>query len=294
MAQTPSQEQAPTVAQALTQALHMGMARIDAQLLLLHALQHPDHDRSWLLSHDTQALTAAQNQHWQVLVQRRLAGEPVAYLRGFHDFYGLRLAVDARVLDPRPDTETLVDWALALLPPLPARPCVVDLGTGSGAVACALAHHAPHATVWATDACDKALQVAQHNAQTLGLPIRFAHGDWLGALQAHAAPPIFDLIVSNPPYLRLHDPHLAALQHEPQQALTSGEDGLNALRTIIEQAPQWLHRQGWLLLEHGHDQSADVQRLLHARGFAQVQGRTDLAGTVRCSGGQWQHPHCGQ
>ena len=289
----PSHGPTPTVAQALTQALRAGMARIDAQLLLLHALQHDGHDRAWLLSHDTQDLTPAQNQHWQTLMQRRLAGEPVAYLRGFHDFYGLRLAVDARVLDPRPDTETLVDWALALLPTLPAHPCIVDLGTGSGAVACALARHAPHATVWASDASDAALQVAQHNAHTLGLPIRFAHGDWFSALQAHATPPFFDLIVSNPPYLREHDPHLAALQHEPQQALTSGADGLNALRTIVSQAPLWLRHQGWLLLEHGHDQAGDVQRLLHARGFAQVQGRPDLAGTVRCSGGQWQHAHCG-
>ena len=129
--------------------------------------------------------------------------------------------------------------------------------------------------------------MAQHNAHTLGLPIRFAHGDWFSALQAHATPPFFDLIVSNPPYLREHDPHLAALTHEPLQALASGADGLEDIRTIVAQAPTHLRPGGWLLLEHGYDQAEAVQALLATHGFAQVQSRNDLAGIARCTGGQW-------
>ena len=271
----------PSLAQALQQVARAGLPRIDAQLLLLHAIGQDDADRAWLLAHDEQTLTAQQLAHWQQLVQRRLAGEPVAYLRGFHAFYGLQLTVDARVLDPRPDTETLVDWALELLPGLPQQPLLADLGTGSGAIACALAANAPQAEVYACDASADALQVAQHNARTLQLPIRFAHGNWLqpfGDLRFH-------LIVSNPPYIRNDDPHLAALTHEPLQALTSGSDGLEDIRQIIAQAPRHLHAGGWLLLEHGYDQAEAVQQLLREQGFSQVQSRRDLAGTARCTGG---------
>ena len=273
----------PTLAQALQQAARDGLPRIDAQLLLLHAIGKDDADRAWLLAHDDQQLTTEQLTHWQQLVQRRLAGEPVAYLRGFHAFYGLQLAVDARVLDPRPDTETLVDWALELLPGLPPQSLLADLGTGSGAIACALATHAPQAQVYACDASADALQVAQHNAQTLQLPIRFAHGNWLQAFGDMR----FHLIASNPPYIRNDDPHLAALTHEPLQALTSGIDGLDDIRQIIAQAPQHLHDGGWLLLEHGYDQSDAVQQLLRAQGFVQVQSQLDLSGVARCTGGQW-------
>ena len=203
------------------------------------------------------------------------------------EFFGLRLAVDARVLDPRPDTETLLEWALALLPGLGSHPTVADLGTGSGALACALAQQAPHAQVWASDASAAALEVAQHNAQHLQLPVHFAQGSWFDAFTQHHSNLRFDLLLSNPPYIRSNDPYLPALRHEPLQALVSGADGLDDIRTLIAQAPDWLRPDGWLLLEHGYDQADAVQQLLLARGFTHVQGRQDLAGIVRCSGGQW-------
>lgn len=278
---------ATTVAQALQQGIAQGLSPLDAQLLLLHALERDDAGRAWLLAHDDEVLSTAAWQRWQQLVQRRLQGEPVAYLRGWREFFGLRLMVDGRVLDPRPDTETLVEWALALLPTLGEHPIVADLGTGSGAIACALAQHAPQARVWASDASTAALQVAQHNAQHLQLPVQFVQGPWLQAFALQHATLRFDVLVSNPPYIRADDPHLPALQHEPLQALVSGDDGLDDIRTLIAQATQWLRPGGWLLLEHGYDQAEAVQQLLQARGFAQVQSRQDLAGIVRCSGGQW-------
>ncbi|WP_291517857.1 peptide chain release factor N(5)-glutamine methyltransferase [Acidovorax sp.] len=273
------------IAQALAQAQAQGLARIDAQLLLLHVLARPDAGRAWLLAHDTDPLEPDTQARFATLCQRRLAGEPVAYLTGHKEFYGLPLQVDARVLDPRPDTETLVDWALMLALPQPA-PRIVDLGTGSGAIALALQHQCPHAQVLAVDASEDALAVARGNAGRLGLPVRFAWGNWLAGLDREAGGP-FDLIVSNPPYIAADDPHLAALTHEPLQALASGADGLQDLRTIIRQAPDHLVAGGWLLLEHGHDQSAAVQALLVDRGFADVRSRDDLSGIARCTGGRW-------
>lgn len=270
------------IAQALAQAQAQGLARIDAQLLLLHALARPDAGRAWLLAHDTDPLEPDTQDRFAALCQRRLAGEPVAYLTGHKEFYGLPLRVDARVLDPRPDTETLVDWALTLAQPLPA-PRIVDLGTGSGAIALALQHQCPHAQVLAIDASEDALAVARANAERLGLPVQCARGNWLADI-AHGP---FDLIVSNPPYIAADDPHLAALTHEPLQALASGPDGLEDIRTIVGQAPAHLIPCGWLLLEHGHDQSAAVQRLLAERGFEDVQSHADLAGIARCTGGRW-------
>jgi len=270
-----------TLAQALDQARTLGLERIDAQLLLLHALARPDAGRAWLLAHDTDALDPAVHAQFLALCQRRTAGEPVAYLTGRKEFYGLPLQVDARVLDPRPDTETLVDWALEVIAPLPA-PSVLDLGTGSGAIALALQHQHPTAQVLAVDASADALAVAQANAQRLALPVRFLQDHWLAAV-----PGRFEAIVSNPPYIAAADPHLAALIHEPLQALASGTDGLDDIRTIIAQAPAHLQPGGWLLLEHGHDQAGTVRALLQAQGFAQVQSRNDLAGIARCTGGQW-------
>ncbi|MCW5236315.1 peptide chain release factor N(5)-glutamine methyltransferase [Verminephrobacter eiseniae] len=274
----------PTLAQALNQARALGLARIDAQLLLLHQLGRADAGRAWLLAHDSDALAPALHAQFLVLCRRRAAGEPVAYLTGRKEFYGLPLAIDARVLDPRPDTETLVDWALEVIAPLPA-PRVLDLGTGSGAIALALQRHCPGAWILAIDASADALAVARANAGRLGLPVQLAQGHWLSG-----APAGFDAIVSNPPYLGAQDPHLAALAHEPRQALVSGADGLQDIRSIIGQAPGHLAAGGWLLLEHGHDQAAAVHALLSARGFARVQSRADLAGIARCSGGQWEHP----
>ena len=276
-----------TLAQALQQGIAQGLNLLDAQLLLLYALERSDSGRAWLLAHDTDTLDTSSLQRWRTLVQRRLDGEPIAYLRGHREFFGLDFAIDRRVLDPRPDTETLVEWALEIMPTLGASPAVCDLGTGSGAIACAITHHAPYAQVWATDASIDALAVARHNARHLQLPVYFAQGHWFAALSNQHAAPRFELLVSNPPYIRVDDPHLKALRHEPMQALTSGADGLDDIRTLVDQAPAWLQPGGWLLLEHGYDQGDAVQALLTRRGFSQVQGRTDLSGIVRCSGGQW-------
>ncbi|MCO4089450.1 MAG: peptide chain release factor N(5)-glutamine methyltransferase [Limnohabitans sp.] len=268
----------PSVADCLQQAHRQGLARVDAQMLLLHALARPVHERAWLLAHDTDLLTEAQQHNWGQALQRRLQGEPVAYITGHKDFFGLTLKVDARVLDPRPDTEILVEWALELLPSSqPTR--VLDLGTGSGAVALALQHHRPAAQVTAVDASADALAVASANAQRLNLAVKCVISHWMDAV-----PGPFELIVSNPPYVAEGDPHLAALTHEPLSALTSGTDGLDDILQIIAQAPSRLAPGGWLLLEHGWDQAAPVQALLREAGFVQVQSRRDLGGLERCTG----------
>ena len=268
------------VQHALDTAQAQGLARIDAQMLLLHVLGRAPDDRAWLITHDSDALAHDAQQRFNALCQRRQAGEPVAYLTGSKAFYGLDLQVDARVLDPRPDTETLVDWALEAVATLPA-PRLLDLGTGSGAIALALQSQRPDARVLAVDASPDALAVARANAERLALPVEFRHGHWMHGLEGP-----FDAIVSNPPYIPVADPHLANLAHEPLQALASGTDGLDDIRAIIAQAPAHLAPGGWLLLEHGWDQAEAVAALLAGAGLAQVQGRKDLAGIVRCSGGQ--------
>jgi len=268
----------PNVAECIQQALKQGLARVDAQILLLHAMARPLHDRAWLLAHDTDLLTEAQQHNWDQALHRRLQGEPVAYITGHKDFFGLTLHVDARVLDPRPDTEILVEWALELLPAGQAAR-VLDLGTGSGAVALALKHQRPAAQVTAVDASSDALAVASANAQRLNLPVQCVLSHWMDAV-----PGPFDLIVSNPPYVAEGDPHLTALTHEPLSALTSGADGLDDIREIIAQAPSRLTAGGWLLLEHGWDQANAVQDLLRETGFVQMQSRRDLGGIERCTG----------
>ncbi|MFC6284789.1 MULTISPECIES: peptide chain release factor N(5)-glutamine methyltransferase [Polaromonas] len=278
----------PTVRQALQTAQTLGLERLDAQLLLLHALGKPDSDRAWLLAHDDDVLPQAGADLFRQLGLRRAAGEPLAYIAGYKEFFGLRLKVDARVLVPRPDTETLVVWSLDILqdPAMSAQPRVLDLGTGSGAIAIAVAHSLQAAgrpaIVVAVDASADALAVAQENANSLHADIQFLQSHWLEEVSGH-----FHLIASNPPYIASADPHLAALVHEPLQALVAGSDGLNDIRQIIKQAPEHLHPGGWLLLEHGYDQSDRVRELLAGRGFQQVQSRLDLAGIARCSGGQW-------
>ena len=267
------------IAQALAHAKTLGLEHLQAQTLLLHALGRDLHDRAWLLQHDTDELSLGMLQAFNTLVQRRLQNEPIAYLTGSQDFHGLNLAVDPRVLVPRPDTETLVDWALSLDL---EQANVLDLGTGSGAIALALKHARPSWALSAVDASADALLVASANAQALSLTLNFVHGNWFAALQGR-----FDLIVSNPPYIAEGDPHLPALHAEPRQALVSGVDGLDDIRHIIEQAPSHLNSGAWLLLEHGFDQAAAVCDKLAQRGFVQVQSRVDLAGIKRCSGGQW-------
>ncbi|MCJ0765070.1 peptide chain release factor N(5)-glutamine methyltransferase [Variovorax terrae] len=270
-----------TIAQALQAAAALGLERLDAQLLLLHALGRAEHGRAWLLAHDGDALPEAAQQQFQQLSQRRAAGEPLAYLTGRREFFGLALQVDARVLVPRPDTETLVEWSLQVLAGQPGA-SVLDLGTGSGAIALALKHARPDAQVSAVDASAGALAVAQANAQRLGLEVAFRQGSWLAG-----TPGRYHLIASNPPYIAQDDPHLAALGHEPREALAAGPDGLDDLRAIVSQAPAHLHPGGWLLLEHGWDQAAAVRALLAQRGFGAVASHRDLAGIERCSGGQW-------
>jgi release factor glutamine methyltransferase len=272
----------PTVQQALAQGQAAGLPRLEAQMLLLLALQRAPHDRAWLLAHDSDPLSPAAQARLAELQQRRLDGEPMAYLSGEHEFYGLTLRVDARVLDPRPDTETLVDWALAQLPQH-AGLRAADLGTGSGAIALAIAQQRPDVQVSAVDASADALAVAQANGERLRLPVTWHLGDWFSPLAEQR----FELLVSNPPYIAEADPHMAALRHEPRRALTSGADGLDDLKRLVQDAPEHLQTGGWLLLEHGWDQAEAVRALLSARGFGSVQSRVDLAGIERCSGGQW-------
>ena len=262
---------------ALAQAAAQGLGRIDAQLLLLHAIGRGDADRGWLIAHDDDALPASQAAAFQALCARRAEGEPVAYLLGEKEFWGLHLAVDARVLVPRPDTETLVAWALEVLQER-AAPRVIDLGTGSGAIALAIQSARPDARVEAVDRSADALAVAGANAQRLGLPVHLRQAHWLDGAGT------YDLVVSNPPYIAAGDPHLPGLAHEPQGALVGGPDGLDDLRAIAAAAPAHLAPGGWLLLEHGWDQAEAVRGLLTAAGLADAGSRTDLAGIPRCSG----------
>jgi release factor glutamine methyltransferase len=270
---------ADSVRQALAAARAQGVDRLDAQLLLAHHLQQP---RAWLIAHDDTLLTLAQADAFAADTRRRADVVPLAYLTGRREFHGLELHITPAVLDPRPDTETLVDWALERIAGLQA-PDVVDLGTGSGAIALAIKHACPQARVLATDASADALEVARANAARLGLAVEFAQGDWW---QAVGARPPLHLVVSNPPYIREHDPHLEALRHEPRDALTAGADGLDAIRTLVGGAASRLTAGGWLLLEHGHDQAAAVQALLAAHGYEALGQRHDLAGHIRCSGGR--------
>ncbi len=268
-----------TVVDALAAARAAGLARLDAQLLLAHSLACP---RSWLLAHGDAALSAAQHDQLALLIARRAAGEPLAYLVGEKAFHGLVLQVDPRVLVPRPDTEVLVDWAIGLLREHPRPHDVIDLGTGSGAIALAVCRACPSAAVTATDLSIDALAVAGANARRLGLSVTFRSGAWWAAVAGLR----FDLALANPPYIAGADPHLAALTHEPLLALTPGGDGTAALHEIIDSAPAHLRPGAWLLLEHGWDQAAAVAARLQARGFTQIQTRRDLGGQARCTGGQ--------
>lgn len=293
-----------TVRTALDQARSKGLDRLDTQWLLTDLLGCT---RGWLLAHDETLLTPEQQAQWAHGVQRRLAGEPLAYVLGRWPFRGLTLEVGPGVLIPRPETEELVHWALELLAPQAAAGRtaeVLDLGTGSGAIALALAHAHPPLAPWASDVSPAALRQARRNATRLGLPLRLLHGHWWEALTgpvwtepagdpgpAQPAPPVavptrFDLVTCNPPYVAPGDPHLDALRHEPLSALVAPHQGLAALQEVIDAAPAHLHGGGWLLLEHGHDQSEAVRQRLHAAGLRDVQTRSDLAGLARVSAGR--------
>ncbi len=270
-----------TVDACIARARTAGLSRLDAQLLLGDVLAR---SRAWLLAHGDDAVDAERQAAFATLCTRRLAGEPVAYLLGRREFFGLELRITADVLDPRPDTETLVEWALALLAGMGPEPTVVDLGTGSGAIALAVRSACPQARVIAIDASAPALDVARDNAARLGLPIDCRHGHWLQPLGAQTA----NLLLSNPPYLAESDPHLPALAREPRQALVAGADGLRDLRHLAGAAPAHLKPGGWLLLEHGADQADAVADSLRQAGFDEIEHRWDLGGHRRCTGGRWR------
>lgn len=281
---------ATSYADVLALAGRLGVERLDAQLLLLHAQGTPAQSasgrRAWLLAHADDHAPREQVQQFSALVGRRLSGEPLAYIVGHREFHGIDLRVDSRVLVPRADTETLVAWALDVLDQDPNARSVLDLGTGSGAVALAIKHARPHIDVCAVDRSASALALASANADALGLVVEFIESDWLQGL---ARP--FDLIVSNPPYIAAGDPHLNALRHEPLEALVSGADGLDAIRVIARQAVDFLRSDGWLLLEHGFDQAADVRAILQHAGYREASTRLDLAGHSRCTGGRRDPSH---
>lgn len=276
----------PTVDGALQSARTLGVERLDAHLLLAHVLGQ---SRAWLLAHGDDTLADDHAAAFDALARRRAAGEPFAYLVGEREFHGLRLQVGPAVLVPRPDTETLVDWALALLEGElrdVERPALLDLGTGSGAIALALKSACPRARVWAGERSADALAIARANATRLALDVRFAHGDWWDAVTGAADVPAFDLVVSNPPYIAADDPHLAALTHEPLSALVAADGGLADIVRIATGARDRLRTGGWLLFEHGWEQADAVQATLRRAGFGGVETRADIEGRARCTGGR--------
>jgi release factor glutamine methyltransferase len=253
---------------------------LDAELLIMHVFGTT---RARLRSHPEVIGNEAGTKRYFALLKRRATGEPLAYIVGKKDFWSLQLSVTPAVLVPRPETELLVERALALRPQHIAR--VVDLGTGSGAIALSLASERPNWQVTATDASADALAVARANAKSLGLTrVEFVLGSWLEPLAGRS----FNLIVSNPPYIAARDPAMQspALRHEPSQALTPGQDAMASLRAIIKAAPDHLERDGWLLLEHGADQAPEVASELVARGLRHVRSHRDLAGHERMTEAQ--------
>ena len=270
-----------TIAQALVWSRQQGLDRLDAQLLLAQLFQT---DRAWLSAHDDQALDPLQRQQFVEQAGARLRDVPLAYLLGEQEFHGLMLEVSPGVLVPRPDTEVLVDWALEILRGMPVEsaPQVVDLGTGSGAIALAVKHAAPFVAMHMADLSAEALTVASSNARRLHLEVSAHPGSWWDAVPGRQ----FDLVLSNPPYIASGDPHLPALRHEPRMALTPGGDGLAALQSIVAGAAAAMHPAAWLLLEHGYDQAQAVHGMLDAAGFVKIQCRRDLGNQPRVTGGQ--------
>ena len=259
-----------------TLVLEPSEARLEAQLLLQTSL---DVNHSWLISHENDAMGGKQEAAFEALIKRRLNGEPIAYILGKREFYGLEFIVTPDTLIPRPDTETLVEAALAKIPT--DQTCsVLDLGTGTGAIAIAIASQRPQAQITAVDASPAALAVAQTNAQNLHVNnVQFVLSDWFGALQGQT----FDVIVSNPPYIAEDDSHLAQgdLRFEPASALAAGKDGLDCIRAITSQAKQYLKPQGWLMLEHGYNQAEKVLPLMENAGFKSISSILDLSGIYR-------------
>lgn len=266
---------------ALELSALLAVASADAQILISHILGC---NRATLLAFPERRISSEYAGAIRTALERRSLGEPVAYLTGQQEFYGLRLGVSPACLIPRADTETLVEQALTQFPDRPGF-TVLDLGTGSGAIALALKANRPSWQVHASDRSEDALTLAKRNAAALGLTLHFHSGDWLYPLRAQ---PAFDLIVSNPPYIAESDPHLAQgdLRFEPPQALSAGADGLDDLRQLIQAAPAHLVAGGCLMLEHGYQQADAVQQLLHEAGFEGINSIKDLAGHWRVSVGQ--------
>ena len=278
----------PTVASALADARARGVALLDAQLLLARLLATT---RTSLIAHDERPLAAPEFERWSAWLARRAAGEPLAYLLGEKQFHGLVLEVTPAVLVPRPETELLVEWASELLRAAAAEGAAAaggvtasfaDLGTGSGAVALALKHLHREMRAVASDSSSAALDVARRNAARTGLAVDWLEGSWWEPFAGLG----FDVVVSNPPYVADHDPHLEALRHEPITALAAGSDGLDALRAIVAGAPRHLVQGGWLVVEHGFAQGAAVRELLRHAGFGSIATRRDLAGHERATAGQ--------
>lgn len=268
--------------QQLQQSLNISAAEanVEVNLLLQQVLNV---NRAWLIAHENDALEANQQAALRALLNRRLAGEPMAYILGMREFYGLPLKTTPATLIPRPDTETLVEAALEKIPQN-ASLNILDLGTGTGAVALAIASQRPQATVNAVDASIEALKVAAENAQSLNLPnVRLIESNWFSALKGEK----FDVIVSNPPYIAQDDEHLKQgdLRFEPLSALASGADGLDDIRKIVYDALDYLKPNGWLMFEHGYDQAEKVADLLRQRGFEQIGHAMDIAGIGRVTFG---------
>ncbi len=269
-----------TARQQLAQTVTPAEASMEAQILLMHLL---DVNRAWLLAHSTDVVPEQSAIDFNRLVQRREQGEPVAYILGYREFFGLKLKVTPATLIPRPDTETLVEAALQKIT---RHMQILDLGTGTGAITLALAQHATQSKVMAVDASEAALKVAKDNLLSLQLcNVTLLQSDWFSQLVNQT----FDLIVSNPPYIESADQHLSQgdLRFEPLSALAAGEDGLADIRHIIVQAPNHLNNGGWLMLEHGYNQAEAVQQLYQAAGFREIQTVRDLGNNPRVTLAQW-------
>ncbi|MDP1596105.1 MAG: peptide chain release factor N(5)-glutamine methyltransferase [Methylotenera sp.] len=267
---------------ALAQWAEANEAKLEAQLLMQHVLNV---NRAWLIAHANDALPPDAHAGFELLLNRRLLGEPIAYILGYCEFYGLNLKTTSDTLIPRPDTETLVEAVLAkTLPSQTGK--ILDLGTGTGAVALAIASNRIKAQVTAVDASQAALNVAVENAKNLNISnIHFMLSDWFVALENHEK---FDVIVSNPPYIEQSDAHLTQgdLRFEPMSALASGEDGLDDVRKIIEDCLVYLKPQGWLMLEHGYNQAEQVADLMAQIGLTYIETIKDLGGNHRVTMGK--------
>ena len=283
-----SHEQTPTIAIALTQAINKltdipdSIPRLEAEVLLSSLLDRP---RTYLTAWPEMRLSQEQSLSFQAMIERRTRGEPMAYITGSREFWSLNLEVTPDTLIPRPETETLVEIALDFIPQNQTMR-IADLGTGSGAIAAAIASERPLCDIVATDLSPDAIQVAQRNFSRLGFnKIKTNLGEWCHALPSDEK---FDLIISNPPYIAEGDGHLAhdGLPWEPQKALRSGDHGLDDISIIIEQAPNYLASNGWLFLEHGFDQGDQVRFLLKEAGFSAINTTQDLSGHDRVSIGQ--------